>query len=105
MVAEASLAGKQARGRWAVGYEASRAAIGRADLVLAMTEQDLPGLRAAVPTERLRLFPPFLDAAPFVAARHPAIAAEVPTLLAVAMMRADVKCLSYRMLAEASGKA
>ena len=53
-----------------------------------------------VPAERLRLFPPFLDAAPFVAAMRPD-AAEVPTLLAVAMMRADVKRLSYRMLAEA----
>ena len=100
VAAEASLAGKQARGRWAIGHEASRSAIGRAALVLAMTEQDLPGLRTVVPTERLCLFPPFLDAAQFVAARHP-VAAEVPTLLAVAMMRVDVKCLSYRILAEA----
>ena len=102
MVAEASLAGKQAGGRWAAGYEASSTAIGQADLVLAMTEQDLPGLRAAVPAERLRLFPPFLDAAPFVAAIRQD-SAEIPTLLAVAMMRADVKCRSYRILAEAVG--
>ena len=100
VVAEASVAGKQADGRWAAGYASSRAAIARADLVLAMTEQDLPGLRSIVPADRLRLFPPFLDAAPFVAAGRPA-GAKVPTLLAVAMMRADVKSLSYRILAEA----
>lgn len=99
VVAEASLAGRQAGGRWAAGHAASLAAIGQADLVLAMTEQDLPGLRAVVPSERLRLFPPFLDAAPFVATLRPAAPAS-PTLLAVAMMRADVKRESYRILAE-----
>ena len=99
VVAEASLAGKQAGGRWDQGYAASRAAIARADLVLAMTRQDLPGLRPVVPPERLHLFPPFLDAGPFRARpRDPATA--VPTLLAVAMMRADVKLLSYALLAE-----
>lgn len=100
VVAEASIAGKQVGGRWAAGHAASLRAIARADLVLAMTEQDLPGLRQIVPVERLRLFPPFLDAAPFIAAGHPP-AGEPPTLLAVAMMRADVKSLSYRLLAEA----
>jgi glycosyltransferase involved in cell wall biosynthesis len=100
VVAEASIAGKQAGGRWAAGHAASVAAIARADLVLAMTEQDLPGLRQVVPAERLRLFPPFLDVAPFSAAGRPA-ADGPPTLLAVAMMRADVKARSYRLLAEA----
>jgi glycosyltransferase involved in cell wall biosynthesis len=100
VVAEASLAAKQARGPWASGYVASRAAIAGADLVLAMTQNDLPGLRTAVQDERLRLFPPFLDAAPFRAPpRDPCQA--VPTLLAVAMMRADVKAESYRLLAVA----
>ena len=98
VVAEASVAGKQAGGPWARGYAASRAAIARADLVLAMTRQDLPGLRACVAPERLLLFPPFLDASPFTTlprAPHGA----VPTLLVVAMMRADVKRLSYGLLA------
>ncbi len=100
VAAEASLAAKQALGRWAVGYAASRAAIVSADLVLAMTEHDLPGLSTAVPAERLRLFPPFLDAAAFTApARDPQVA--TPTLLAVAMMRSDAKALSYRLLARA----
>jgi glycosyltransferase involved in cell wall biosynthesis len=100
VVAEASLAAKQAGGRWAAGYSGSRAAIAHADLVLAMTEQDLPGLREVVPENRLRLFPPFLDAAPFMAAPRAPPAAE-PTLLAVAMTRADVKRESYRILADA----
>ena len=103
VVAEASIAGKQAGGRWAAGYVASRAAITQADLVLAMTGNDLPGLATVVSPERLRLCPPFLDAQPLLAARRvrPAGDREAPLLLAVAMMRPDVKLLSYRLLAEA----
>ena len=98
VVAEASLAAKRAQGPWASGYAASLAALARTDLVLAMTTHDLPGLRTTVPADRLILFPPFLDAAPFEAmARHQ----DPPMLLAVAMMRADVKCQSYRLLAAA----
>jgi glycosyltransferase involved in cell wall biosynthesis len=103
LVVEASLARKQAAGPWAAGYVSSLAAIAEADLVLAVTGHDVPGLTAAVLPERLRLFPPFLDATPFVAAaslRSRKPKAE-PLLLAVAMMRRDVKLLSYRLLAEA----
>ena len=114
VVAEGSIAGKQAGGRWAAGHAASRAAIGRADSVLAMTQADLPGLADAVGERRkLRLFPPFLDTGPFVAAAGTRAAARaqlaaewrlgagLPWLLAVAMMRADAKALSYRLLAQA----
>jgi glycosyltransferase involved in cell wall biosynthesis len=98
VVAEASLAAKRAQGSWAHGYAASLAALARADLVLAMTTHDLPGLRATVAVDRLILFPPFVDAAPFAATpRHQ----DPPVLLAVAMMRADVKCQSYHLLAAA----
>lgn len=117
VVAEASVAGKQAAGPWAAGYAASRAGVAQADLVLAMTAQDRPGL-AEVVTEPNRLwpFPPFLDARPFVAAAKERAATrarlasawgldvERPWLLAVAMMRADVKLLSYRYLAAALGQ-
>lgn len=99
VVAEASLAAKRANGPWASGYVASRAAILRADLILAMTTHDLPALCEAVSLDRLLLFPPFLDAAPF--ATTPRSSAGTPTLLAVAMMRADVKRESYRLLAAA----
>ena len=94
VVAEASLAGKQARGPWAAGYAASRAAIAQADLVLAMTEQDLPGLpgrgraraAAAVPAV------PGCGARSCAASRHARCRPEVPdACCAVAMMRADVK--------------
>ncbi len=100
VVAEASISAKQLGGRWSEGYAASRAAIRQADMVLAMTRQDLPGLRSVVPADRLQLFPPFLDARPFVSAIRPQ-PPEIPTLLAVAMMRDDVKRELYRILAEA----
>ena len=100
VVAEASIAVKRASGAWALGYSASRAAIARADRVLAMTSHDLPALRPVVRPGRLVLFPPFLDTRPF-AVRTDASASSVPVLLAVAMMRADVKRDSYRLLAAA----
>jgi glycosyltransferase involved in cell wall biosynthesis len=114
VVAEASIAAKQAAGPWAVGFAAAQEAIRQASLVLAMTEQDHRGLLPTVPSpERLRRFPPFLDAHPFVAASRDRTEARTrlaaalgldvrrPWLLVVAMMRADVKRLSYRLLAEA----
>jgi glycosyltransferase involved in cell wall biosynthesis len=112
VVAEASLAAKQAAGPWAIGHEASRTALARADLVLAMTRQDLPGLEEVAKAERLVLFPPFLDTGPFMTASGRRAAARArlaargldparPWLLAVAMMRADVKRLSYELLAQA----
>lgn len=112
IVAEASLAPRQAKGLWAFGYEASRDAIGAADLVLAVTRKDLAGLTHELDVgARVRHFPPFLDTAPFVAAASRRDGArarlaeawhldpEQPWLLAVAMMRDDVKRLSYELLA------
>lgn len=114
VVAEASIAGKQAAGRWAAGHAASLAAINAAESVLAMTRLDLPGLAGAVTDQRrIELFPPFLDANPFVAAcenratTRRRLAADhrldpqQPWLLAVAMMRYDVKLQSFRLLAQA----
>lgn len=114
VVAEASIAGKQAAGRWAAGHAASLAAIGAAESILAMTRLDLPGLEGAVTDQRrIELFPPFLDASPFVAAcenratTRRRLAADhrldpqQPWLLAVAMMRYDVKLQSFRLLAQA----
>ncbi|HEX6011036.1 MAG TPA: glycosyltransferase family 4 protein [Geminicoccaceae bacterium] len=114
VVAEASIARRQADGLWADGHAASRRAIAEADLVLAMTEKDARGLAEAVRfAGRLLLFPPFLDTQPFVAASRDRAGARSriaaawglderrPWLLAVAMMRADAKLLSYRLLAEA----
>jgi glycosyltransferase involved in cell wall biosynthesis len=114
VVAEASLAQRQAEGPWAEGYAASRHAIAQAELVLAMTARDAAGLAEVVqPPDCLLLFPPFLDTRPFVVASRDRVGARArlsarwglderrPWLLAVAMMRADAKLLSYRLLAEA----
>lgn len=114
VVAEGSVSPRQADGPWAVGHAASLAALAAADLVLAMTERDRSGLVAAgLEPDRIRLFPPFLDTAPFRAAdlgraQHRAALAErlhlepdAPWLLAVGMMRADVKQRSFEMLAHA----
>lgn len=111
---EASVAAKQARGAWAIGYEASLAALRRADLILALTAVDRVGLEAAVGRARLRLVLPFLDPAPFGLTgeadrrrTRDRLASErrfdpgTPLLLTVAMMRDDAKLASYRLLAEA----
>jgi glycosyltransferase involved in cell wall biosynthesis len=112
VVAEASIAPRRANSGWALGYKASRSAIVAASLVLAMTRKDLAGLRG-VARGQLAHFPPFLDTSPFVmaSAHRPAIRWKLareheldagrPWLLAVAMMRRDVKLLSYRLLANA----
>ncbi|MFQ5957916.1 MAG: glycosyltransferase family 4 protein [Alphaproteobacteria bacterium] len=114
VIAEASLAPKQANGPWAEGHAAAAAAIARADAVLAMTRDDTACLEPLVRApERLLSLTPFLDPAPYRAARaeraaHRArLAADlgldeaVPWLLAVAMMRRDEKRESYLRLAAA----
>src|SRR5690606_29228919 len=82
--------------------------------VIALTALDLECLAPLVtPPARLRHLPPFLDPAPYAAAaaareRHRAALAARwglnpgrPWLLAVAMMREDVKRDSYLLLAQA----
>lgn len=113
LVIEPSLAGKQSDGPWAIGHAGACLAFAHADMLLAMTGDDLDGLAKAPRLQgESRLFPPFLDAAPFAAAAgsrdaHRArLAAEHgldearPWLLCVAMMRPDVKRQSYLALAE-----
>ena len=111
---EASFAPKQAAGPWALGHRATERALRQADVVIGLTGLDLECLAPLVaPPARLRHLPPFLDPAPYAAARsarvrhRKEIAARWgmdpgrPWLLAVAMMRADVKRDSYLLLAEA----
>jgi glycosyltransferase involved in cell wall biosynthesis len=117
LLAEASFALKQANGRWREGHVASERAIRRADVVLALTGVDAEGLAPLIaPPAELRLLPPFLDPTPFAAARserlrHRAELAmrfgldpATPWLLAVAMMRKDVKRDSYLVLGRALGR-
>ena len=117
LIAEASFAPKQAEGPWALGHAASARALRRADLVLVMTPRDAECLAPLLePPAELRSLPPFLDPAPFRAARaartrHRAEIARrfgldpgQTWLLAVAMMRPDVKRQSYLLLSEALGR-
>ncbi|MEE8273783.1 MAG: glycosyltransferase family 4 protein [Alphaproteobacteria bacterium] len=114
LIAEASFAPKQANGPWAEGHARAAAAIARADAVLAVTRDDAACLEPLVRApERLLALAPFLDPAPYRAARAMRAAqrarlaadlgldATAPWLLAVAMMRRDEKRDSYIRLAAA----
>jgi glycosyltransferase involved in cell wall biosynthesis len=111
---EASFAPKQAAGPWVLGHRATEQALRQADVVIGLTRLDLECLASLVtPPAQLCHLPPFLDPAPYAAARsarerHRAeVAARWgidpgrPWLLAVAMMRADVKRDSYLLLEKA----
>src|SRR5690606_12690282 len=112
LVAEASLAAKQAAGPWATGYRASLVALERADLVLAMTKRDARGLTGLARLgDRIRLLRPFIAVEPFARldrracrgawAKRLGQPADLPWLLTVAMMRGDVKSRSYALLRQA----
>lgn len=115
VVAEASIAGKQAGGPWDLGHRATIDAVNAASLVLAMTTVDEANLAKHLKDpNKLRRFPPFLpfdDSPPADRslvrrrlASDLAMRADVPWLITVAMMRADIKLQSYRLLAAALGK-
>ena len=111
VIAEASYAPKRAYGAWALGHEASAAAIRKAALVLCPSRDDIAGVQLLIDAKRILYLPPFLDTAPYVSAvaRRAALRAElaiergldasVPWIAVVAMMRAGDKLASYRSLA------
>jgi glycosyltransferase involved in cell wall biosynthesis len=114
VVAEASFARKQAGGPHASGHAAVARALARADAVISFTPEDEAGVAPLVrEARRLHRLAPFLDQAPFAAARagraaHRAALARrleldpaLPWLLAVGMMRPGDKLASYRLLARA----
>ncbi|MEM9439758.1 MAG: glycosyltransferase family 4 protein [Pseudomonadota bacterium] len=110
---ETSIAGKQAGGPWDLGHRSTETGLQAADVILAMTRVDQAGLAPLIrPPGRLTRLPPFLDPKPYREA-HQARArcrrelsgrfgldCHKPWLLAVGMMRDDVKCQSYEALAE-----
>lgn len=101
VVAEASYAPKRAGGPWDLGHRAVGEAIRAADLVLTLNPDDAPMIAPLLRSPEVAVtIPPFLDAAPFRAARR-APAGGTPMLLAVGMMRPGDKLASYRLLAEA----
>jgi glycosyltransferase involved in cell wall biosynthesis len=110
VIADASVAPKQAHGPWADGYVAANTAIRRADRVIAFDPLDIPCV-AALRNGRsgIVVLPPVVDGcstATRAAARHDLAQAlgldpAVPWLVATAMMRPGAKCCSYRLLAAA----
>jgi glycosyltransferase involved in cell wall biosynthesis len=115
VVAEASIAGKQAGGPWDLGHRATLEAVNAADAVLALTRVDAQGLRSHMrDPARVVVFPPFLlsqptDAGELDGARRQLAATlglplGLPWLVTVAMMRQDIKLDSYRLLATALEK-
>ncbi|HUK10339.1 MAG TPA: glycosyltransferase family 4 protein [Stellaceae bacterium] len=116
VAAEASLAEKRLRGPWADGERAARAAVAQAAVVIGFNSADRTGVLPALadPT-RFVAFAPFLERTPFdaaVAARAVTRArmaatwsldSDAPWMMALAMMRDDVKLRSYQMLARALG--
>jgi glycosyltransferase involved in cell wall biosynthesis len=114
VVAEASVAEKRAGGAWGLAHAATVAALKRAAAVVSLNPADEPGVRPYLSaTSRHYRLKPFLDPAPYTAARlgrdgyraelaraH-ALPTDQPWLVAVAMMRAGDKLASYRVLAEA----
>lgn len=116
VLAEASFAAKQEGGPWAIGHAAARDAIAAADAVFNLNPGDADGVRPLLDDAR-RLVPlkPFVDASRFPHRQAPngtraklaaqfALPSAEPWLIAVAMMRADNKRESYRLLAEALAK-
>jgi glycosyltransferase involved in cell wall biosynthesis len=104
VVAEASYAPKRAGGPWDLGHRAVGEAIRAADLVLTLNPDDAPMIAPLLRAPEVAVtIPPFLDAAPFRAARR-APSAGTPMLLAVGMMRPGDKLASYRLLADALGR-
>jgi glycosyltransferase involved in cell wall biosynthesis len=109
VVAEASAAPKQASGPWAAGHAAAAAAIARARALIQLNGDDREGLLPLLADPaRLVALPPFIDTAPYAAARaeRDALAGRYglkpgPWLLTVAMMREGAKLASYRVLADA----
>jgi glycosyltransferase involved in cell wall biosynthesis len=115
VAAEASLAEKRSNGRWRLGHDATVATVRRADAVIGLNSSDHAGILPflAAP-ERWQALKPFIETAPFAAARsrrgavRQALASrwnldpEIPWLVAVAMMRPGDKAQSYAILAAAA---
>ena len=64
VIAEASDSLRRQEGPWANGYAQAARAITAADLLLAVTRHDIPGLVDRTDEQRVRYFAPFIDPAP-----------------------------------------
>lgn len=110
LLVEASLAYKRAEGPWDVGHRAALAAVEAAHTVMQINPEDA---ECIPPETRQSMLPAFLDGAgdrramaersrlrnDMAARWH--LPLDCPWIVAVAMMREDVKLASYRILADA----
>lgn len=112
IIAEASDSPRRREGAWAAGYAQAERALKIADLLLAVTHHDIPGLVGCAGEAPVRYFAPFIEPGPFIKAttlraqHRNALTARfaLPTdkiwLLAVGMMRDGDKLDSFRRLAD-----
>ncbi len=113
LVAEASYAPKQVRGAWRHGHRAVAAALSRADRLIALNPDDVPGLEGLLGSDaRIRRLAPFLDTDAVRPhgdrlrrrgriVRLVGAGAGIPLLACVAMMREGCKAESFKLLARA----
>jgi glycosyltransferase involved in cell wall biosynthesis len=114
VVAEASLAEKRKGGEWQIGHRATADALKSAERVIGLNSADREGVMPALARpEHWTALLPFLDITPFDIAFATRRATRsrlaqtwkldpaLPWLATVAMMRADVKLESYRLLGAA----
>jgi glycosyltransferase involved in cell wall biosynthesis len=103
VVAEASFAPKQARGRWQRGHVAAAAAIAQANHLFGLSSADAACVRPLLANpQRLTTLRPFLDTASFAVAAQTFVPnSAVPRLLAVGMFRHGDKLDSYQILGAA----
>ncbi len=111
LVVEASHSSKQENGRWSLGYAAAADAIQKADTVIALNSNDLPGInrlrnegvvlmRPFIELPRLPVKPLATELRTRLAKQH-GIPHDQPWLITVAMMREISKLASFRLLANA----
>lgn len=112
VVAEASVANKQAEGRWRLGHAGALAALRRAALVVHLNSQDIEGVATRLgPDGTTKHLPPFLDVDRFRPAADAGprqrwaselrLDASRPWIVCVGMMRPGNKQRSFEVLTKA----
>jgi glycosyltransferase involved in cell wall biosynthesis len=104
VIVEASYAASRGTGPWADWLRHTRAGIEEADLIFSFTKRDEQGLRAIVPSRKLRRLAPFIGDVATEPPRDLRAAGDPVRLVTVAMMRRGAKEKSYRLLADALGR-
>ena len=99
VTAEASLANKRDCDEWQKSQECVRSLLNKSQANFYFTDRDLPGLRSALPSEKLTHLPPFIDID--IKANSRSSETGPIKLITMGMMREGVKVDSYLLLASA----